>query len=282
MLPSSAPGRVLVTDGEFKHTLGIVRALARRGHEVHLIARSGAAPAAHSRAVRRWHRAPAVGASEYDARLLALAESLAPVSLLPVGSGAVAAADRLRRRFPSTVRMALPPCESLAIANDKQRTAELAGRLGLVAPRERKVASLEEARAAWRELGSPLVLKSAREEGVKTVRYARDEAMVATAFAAARDASGGAVLAQEYIAGTGYGFCALYWNGALRRSFMHRRVREWPPSGGTSACAESVPDAPALAEAGAALLDALSWHGVAMVEFKGALATGPPALHGNN
>jgi hypothetical protein len=52
-------------------------------------------------------------------------------------------------------------------------------------------------------------------------------------------------------------------------------VREWPPSGGTSACAESLPEAPALAEAGRALLDALRWHGVAMVEFKGTLE--PPA-----
>ena len=37
--PGAPPGRVLVTDGEFKHTLGIVRALAARGHEVHLLAR---------------------------------------------------------------------------------------------------------------------------------------------------------------------------------------------------------------------------------------------------
>jgi predicted ATP-grasp superfamily ATP-dependent carboligase len=140
------------------------------------------------------------------------------------------------------------------------------------------VASLEEARAAWRELGAPLVLKSAREEGVKTVRYARSEAGVAAAFEAARAASGGAVLAQEYIAGDGYGFSALYWNGALQRSFMHRRVREWPPSGGTSACAESVPDAPELTWAGTTLLDALRWHGVAMVEFKGAPAPGALAL----
>ena len=192
---------------------------------MHLIARSGAAPAVHSRAVRRWHRAPAPGGPGYDARLLEVAGSLAPVSLLPVGSGAVAAADGLRRRLPEGVRMALPPCESLAVANDKQRTAELARRLGLRTPRERKVASLEEARAAWRELGAPLVLKSAREEGVKTVRYARDEAGVAGAFEAARAASLGAVLAQEYVTGEGYGFSALYWNGALQRRFMHRRVR---------------------------------------------------------
>jgi predicted ATP-grasp superfamily ATP-dependent carboligase len=269
---------VLVTDGEFKHTLGIVRQLARRGHEVHLLASSSAAPAVHSRAVRRWHRSPASGAPDYDARLLEVARSLAPVSLLPVGNGAVAAGDRLRGRFPSEVRVALPSCESLAVANDKERTAELARRLGLRTPRERRIASLEEAQAAWREFGAPLVLKSAREEGVKTVRYARAGAGVPAAFEAARAASGGAVLAQEYIAGEGYGFSALYWNGVLQRSLMHRRVREWPPSGGTSACAESVPEAPALAAAGATLLDALRWHGVAMVEFKGALAPGALAL----
>ena len=282
MVPSlstgASPGRVLVTDGEFKHTLGIVRALARRGHEVHLVARSGAAPAVHSRAVRRWHRAPASGVPGYEARLLEIAGALAPVSLIPVGSGAVAAADRMRGRMPAGVRMALPPRESLATANDKRSTAALARSLGLRVPRECLVSSPEEARVAWRALGAPLVLKSAREEGVKTVRYARSEAGVAAAFAAARAASGGEVVAQEYVAGDGYGFSALYWNGALQRSFMHRRVREWPPSGGTSACAESVPDAPELARAGTALLDALHWHGVAMVEFKGSLVPGGLAL----
>jgi len=275
MVPSSAsaaPGRVLVTDGEFKHTLGIVRQLARRGHEVHVIARSRLAPAVHSRAVRRWHRAPAPGAPDYDARLLEVARSLAPVSLLPVGNGAVGAADRLRERLPSGVGVALPTRDALCVANDKARTAEYARRLGLRTPRERRVATLEDARRALRDFGAPLVLKSVREEGVKTVRYARDEAALPAAFEAARVASQGAVLAQEFVAGDGYGFCALYWNGVLKRSFMHRRVREWPPSGGTSACAESVPDAPVLAEEGRALLDALRWHGVAMVEFKGRLA----------
>src|SRR5262249_34461804 len=52
------------------------------------------------------------------------------------------------------------------------------------------------------------------------------------------------------------------------RQLMHRRVREWPPTGGTSACADSVPSEPALERAGRTLLEALGWHGVAMVEFK--------------
>ena len=48
---------------------------------------------------------------------------------------------------------------------------------------------------------------------------------------------------------------------------MHRRVRENPPTGGASVCAVSIYDGKLL-DYGRRLLDALNWHGVAMVEFK--------------
>jgi hypothetical protein len=48
---------------------------------------------------------------------------------------------------------------------------------------------------------------------------------------------------------------------------MHRRIREWPASGGVSTAARAIRD-PALLRSGKAILDALQWHGVAMVEFK--------------
>jgi len=266
------PGRVLVTDGEFKHTLGIVRALAARGHEVHLLARSGRAPAAHSRAIRRWYAAPAAGDPEFTDRLLGLASSLRPVSLLPVGSGSMAAVDRLRDRLGDGVHVALPPVDSFAIANDKSRTAEVALRAGVAVPRERPVADAAAARTAAGELGLPMILKSSREEGVKALRTVRRSADAEVAFAEVRALASAGVIAQEFVPGEGFGFSALYWNGRRVRHCMHRRVREWPPTGGTSACAESIPDAPPLERAGTALLDALRWHGVAMVEFKGSLA----------
>ena len=272
------PGRVLVTDGEFKHTLGIVRALHARGHEVHVLAQSSRAPSVHSKAVRAWHRAPSPGAADYDARLLGIARTLAPVSVIAVGNGAVAAADRLRECWPAGARAALPARASLELANDKTRTGALARSVGVRTPREREVADLAAAGAALAELGAPLVLKSAREEGRKVLRYVRGETALERAYRDVSARASGAVLAQEFVDGDGYGFSALYWNGRRMRHFMHRRVREWPPSGGTSACAESVPDAPELERAGTALLDALGWHGVAMVEFKGALAPGGLAL----
>ena len=107
------------------------------------------------------------------------------------------------------------------------------------------------------------------------MRYVRGQAELAEAFHDVSTRSSAGVLAQEYIGGDGWGFSALYWHGRRVRHFMHRRVREWPPSGGASACAESVPEFPELERDGTALLDALKWHGVAMVEFKGSRAPHP-------
>jgi predicted ATP-grasp superfamily ATP-dependent carboligase len=275
---ASSPGRVLVTDAEFKHTLGIARSLAARGHEVHVIARSSLAPSVHSRAVHRWHAAPSTSDPGFDDALLGVAASIAPASLIAVGSGSVAAADRVRDRLPAGVVLALPPRASLEIANDKARTAETARGAGVVTPREIVVSDVECARSAWDRLGSPMVLKSRREEGRKVVRYVRDASGIERAFVEVRALSPAGVLAQEYVRGDGFGFSALYWKGRRLRRFMHRRVREWPPTGGTSACAESVPDCPELERAGGALLDALEWNGVAMVEFKGSPAPGKLAL----
>ncbi len=72
---------------------------------------------------------------------------------------------------------------------------------------------------------------------------------------------------QEFIPGFGCGFFAVYQDGTCKQTFMHRRIREVPPSGGVSCCAESYYDQ-RLMEYGKRLLDRLEWHGVAMVEFR--------------
>jgi predicted ATP-grasp superfamily ATP-dependent carboligase len=265
---AGAPGLVLVTDGEFKHALGIARALDALGHEVHLVARTKRAPAAHSRAVRQTHFLPGPKDPAYPEALLACAVALAPVSVVPVGDGAVHAADLLRARWPEGVRVALPPAASLALANDKAKTGELARSLGVRTPGERAVDSAAEAREAFAAFGGRAVFKSRFEAGRKILRYVRAASEVDEAFEYVRGLSGAGPLVQEHINGDGWAWFALYWHGRLVRHFIHRRVREWPPSGGTSAAAESVLAAPELERSGKALLDALAWHGVAMVECK--------------
>jgi len=233
-----------------------------------LVARSGRAPAAHSRAVTRTHYLPAASDPAYPIALLETVIAQQPMSVVAVGDGAVRAADALRGRWPKGAKIALPSRESLAVANDKARTGELARSLGVDTPRETACETLEEAHAAFAALGGRAVFKSRFEAGRKILRYVKKESQVAAAYEFVKASSGAGPPVQEHVAGDGWAYFALYWNGVAQRRFMHRRVREWPPSGGTSAAAESVLEAPALERAGQALLDALQWHGVAMVEGK--------------
>ncbi|WP_290787165.1 ATP-grasp domain-containing protein, partial [Halomonas sp.] len=80
-------------------------------------------------------------------------------------------------------------------------------------------------------------------------------------------------IVQERVAGDGWGVSCLYWHGQRIASFTHRRLQEKVATGGTSTL--RVSDAHAGMEADAhRLLDALEWHGLAMLEFKHDPATG--------
>mgnify|MGYP003336754857 CR=1 FL=1 len=66
---------------------------------------------------------------------------------------------------------------------------------------------------------------------------------------------------------SGGGVFMCYQCGKLIAQFNHRRICEKPPSGGMSVLCESAPVSPQAKQYAQALLDALGWEGVAMVEF---------------
>src|SRR5207302_4519709 len=114
--------------------------------------------------------------------------------------------------------------------------------------------------------GHGLHLTTANTLGFK-VRYARtlDELrLLLQPFE--RDA--GAVLVQEYAAGVGRCVAALCRRGEPLVLFAYSREREFPLSGGVSVVRKSIPLDERLAAYSTALLRAIGWHGVAMVEFK--------------
>jgi predicted ATP-grasp superfamily ATP-dependent carboligase len=77
-----------------------------------------------------------------------------------------------------------------------------------------------------------------------------------------------AVLVQQYMEGQGAGYFALMRHGELRAEFAHRRIRDIYPTGSGSAVRVSVAPQPEIRAAALAILRALKWHGVAMVEFR--------------
>ncbi|NJD51387.1 MAG: ATP-grasp domain-containing protein [Candidatus Methanoperedens sp.] len=84
-------------------------------------------------------------------------------------------------------------------------------------------------------------------------------------------------IVQEYIPGSGYGVSMLYNQGDIRASFTHKRLREYPITGGPSTLRVSVRNQE-METAARKILDHVNWHGVAMVEFKLDERTNRPVL----
>src|SRR5256885_12613398 len=90
-----------------------------------------------------------------------------------------------------------------------------------------------------------------------------------------QDCSG--LLVQGFVDGEGCGYFALMPHGELRCEFAHRRIRDVRPTGSGSAVRISVEPLPEVREASLAILKAVNWHGVAMVEFR-RQGTKPPVF----
>jgi predicted protein tyrosine phosphatase len=75
-------------------------------------------------------------------------------------------------------------------------------------------------------------------------------------------------LLQEYVKGEGVGIELLLRNGEPLVLFAHRRILEYPSSGGVSALAVAEPPDPNLVDISLGLLRRIQWEGIAMVEFR--------------
>jgi predicted ATP-grasp superfamily ATP-dependent carboligase len=173
---------------------------------------------------------------------------------IPVGLDMVELFVRHRDTFP--VPTMLPPSESFGIAADKRRTFEHAAAVGIPIPRTVPA-------RGWRSLSLPVIFKHPRTG----VRMAHTEAE-AEAWEKELSTEIEQYAVQEYIPGrNGFGYFGLFENGRETAYFMHERLAQFPREGGVSVAARAIHDS-RLHLLGRRLLESLSWHGPAMVEFK--------------
>lgn len=183
-------------------------------------------------------------------------------------------------------RVLSPDAETLELVLDKRRTLDVAARLGISVPQSWLPRAGEDFAARAGTLAWPVAIKWPDPNAVATrlaahglalekVEYAADAAAL-LAILRRYDAIGAWPLVQTWCPGYGLGQMLHMHRGQATLRFQHRRLREWPPSGGVSTLCEAVPltmhaDQMALSEA---LLRAIGWEGPAMVEYRHDPATG--------
>lgn len=269
--------------------LAIIRDLGRHGVAVTGIARSAAAVGLGSRYLQRG-MLRAEGEAGLIAQLEGLAQELGQACLFAVSEGDISMLNRHRDRLARHFRLMFPDQRRMDSVLDKQTTYAAAASVGLFVPRTwqpQDPAGLAQGAAS---LQYPVVLKWSDPNGVGPRLRAAGLALDKTRYChsaqelldylAPYGAAGCYPLVQEYCAGYGLGQFMVMRDGQAHCLFQHRRLHEWPPEGGVSTLCQALPlsEHSELMAQSVALLRALEWEGIAMVEYRHDPATGRSAL----
>ncbi len=257
--------KILVTDANYKHTLGIIRSLGSRSLELSCGSTySKHIPiSAYSKYVKTSYFYPDPNrSSEFCNYIKKIMKRDNIETLIPVGYDVYSALARYSELFKE-YNIPMPNTEAFRIAASKSATVSLAKELKMPTPSSTKINSINELTNI--KLNFPIVVKGIFSSGY--VKYAKNNNELKYWVDQIKKIQGEFPLIQEYISGDGYGFFGLFNNGICKAHFMHRRIREFPVTGGPSTCAESVYDE-RLLKYGLTIMEKLKWHGVAMVEFK--------------
>jgi predicted ATP-grasp superfamily ATP-dependent carboligase len=270
------PMRILVTDGDNRAALAIVRALGRAGFEMVVGERHTPSLAQTSRYCRDGlvYPDPATEGQAWVETLLRAIEQHHIDVLLPVSDITTALVVERRAEFERRCIVPLASAAAIDRASDKVDVLTTAMRLGIAVPQTRFLETAAAVRAHARDLAFPVVVKARRSRirvgtgwAAFSVGYAAD-AIALERMVAEYPPEAFPLILQERIGGPGIGVFACYDEGRAVAWFSHRRLREKPPSGGVSVLSESIPMCPVAHQSAQLLLQELGWRGVAMVEFK--------------
>ena len=237
----------LVLNARLRQSLVTVRSLGRRGLSVAAVETVDQVPTFSSRWCERAYVFPvADGTEPYLAHLEEVLVSAGTPVVIPSHDGTIALLRRHRARFDSVARLALANEPALAVAVSKERTLEIAVRLGLRAPRSAVVRAIGDAPVALKEIGLPAVIKPCESwlwQGAQGAwagpRLVTSEIEAAQAV---RELTrfGGAALWQELLMGQREAVSFLYANGRMHARFAQRATRTRPPLGGESVLRQSI------------------------------------------
>jgi predicted ATP-grasp superfamily ATP-dependent carboligase len=277
---------IIVTDGEQRAALAVVRSLGAAGYRCIVTSSSLPSIAGGSRFVARTVTVPSAleRPTEFADAVVALAAAEEAAVVLPITEQSLLAILPVRGRLSQAI-VPFPDIAAFSALTDKERLLKEASTLGIAIPTQEIVRDIDALAATdLSRLRYPMVIKPARSVSVHSgarakfsVSYAADATQLQRTLRSLPPAAF-PVLLQQRVVGPGTGIFLLLWDGKIKAQFAHERLCEKPPSGGESVYRESVAIDEDLRDRSRALLDRFGWSGVAMVEYKLDSATGQPYL----
>lgn len=184
-------------------------------------------------------------------------------ALMPVGAKTLEIVCRSRAMYESVCGLLVPDIEQLELFNDKSRTAALAQSLGIPVPHQYGI----DDKIVFPVVVKPICGEKAGLAAAQRYIIAKDMAGLENAYSHFLEITGQKPVITECLSGGGAGCSVLAKDGRVQASICHRRIREYPVSGGPSSCCEKI-DAPQLLEYASKMCAETEFSGIAMFEFK--------------
>lgn len=257
---------ILITDGTYKNSLAVLRSLGKN-NQIDVTS-------SHSRLLSVGSYSKYSGnffkikcnirdVDKYALELLDILKKKTYDFFLPVGLQAYLAASKYKENFEQVTNLVVPDWKQMLIASNKEQTMDFAKKNGIPIP---DTHALDTEKDLQQITTFPVVIKSS-DEASKFIRYCNNFSELKERYHELATISQTKIIAQEYVKGFGCGFYGVYNKGALIAHFLHKRLKEFPVTGGPSAVAESYFDNK-LYDYGKSLCDKLQWNGPIMAEFK--------------
>lgn len=263
-------GKIFLTDGLWRKTLATLKALYKAGIKVSVGERTPLAPALFSKFASERSIYPSVTLTPQafiDWLERKLTKTNYDVLLTPEEETSLLVAKN-RNRLSSLAGIPIPDYEKLIFAGDKFKVAEFAQNVGVKVPNTHPVSNISDLNNAVKNIGFPAVIKPRKGTGARGLRYINSEQDL-RGVPAEIFTKHGDFLMQEYVPGSEYyGVSAIFNNkNKMRAAFCHKKLRQYPTTGGVSTYAESV-HRDDLVQITEKLLSSVGWFGIANVEFK--------------
>ena len=279
----------IVTDVHYRMSVALIRDLSARGVRVIACEKEsqqnpvGFASSGATQCVAL----PNVGYEDalYELCRDTLAREGEKPALLPVGAKTLAMLSENAGRFSAVCGLCIASPAQLARFNDKSAVAALAKRLHVPVPADYIRRADEPEAAFFSRVPLPCVVKPICGEqfglcASQRYRICHTGSDLQAAYTHFSSLTGQTPVVQEYLPGAAYGCSVLAQDGQVLRHICHRRLREYPVSGGPSSCCacESHPELLSCAEA---LVRETGFTGPAMFEFKCSTDGAPRLLEVN-
>ncbi|UCG69424.1 MAG: ATP-grasp domain-containing protein, partial [Thermoplasmata archaeon] len=270
---------VLVLDGAERASLSMVRSLGKRGVNVHVGEFYESSTATLSKYCKEEiiYSNPQESMTEFIETLTSIIKEFNYEIIFSSREVTTIPLSLFKSKIEEHTIVPFADWKQMESTVDKGKTFKLAEELGIPIPKTHTLNHPDELNEIKSEINYPLVVKPRSKTTwvndlpimmkVTKRNYVNSYETLMQVSEHIFEHTSEMPLIQEYVKGVGYGVEGLFNHGAPRAFFMHKRLREYPISGGASTLRESI-HRQDMKEYAFELMESLNWHGVSMVEFK--------------